>query len=82
MKSSNSLRTAGPRLPVCGNAVVVRRSSPIKFRDSTVTTRNRIREMMVRKKTRDENWQNHAERVPLGPLQMTRSLDGAIAELQ
>ena len=65
-----------------GHGLVTTKQEMAKFRDSTVTTRNRIHEMLIAKKTRDEIGKTMQSEFHWGPLQMTRSLDGAIAELQ
>jgi glyoxylase-like metal-dependent hydrolase (beta-lactamase superfamily II) len=65
-----------------GHGLVTTKQEMAKFRDSTVTTRNRIHEMVVQKKTRDEIGKTMQSEFHWGPLQMSRSLDGAIAELQ
>ena len=53
-----------------------------KFRDSTVAVRNRIHEMMQQKKTRDEIAKVMQSEFHWGELQLSRSLDGAMAEMQ
>ncbi len=54
-----------------------------KLRDSTVAVRNRIHEMMQQKKTRDEIAKVMQSGFPArGELQLSCSLDGAMAEMQ
>ena len=65
-----------------GHGLVTTQQEMANFRDSTVTTRNRIHEMVVAKKTRDEIGKTMQSEFHWGPLQMKRGLDGAIAESQ
>jgi len=53
-----------------------------KFRDTTITVRNRMHEMVSQKKTRDEISKTMQSEFHWGPLQMALSLDGAMAEMR
>jgi cyclase len=63
-----------------GHGDVTTRQEMIKFRDSTVATRNRIHEMSVQKKSRDDIAKMLQTEFHWGPLQMAH-VDGAIAEM-
>ncbi len=67
---------------VPGHGVVTTKPEMKKFRDSTVAVRNRIHEMMQQKKTRDEIAKVMQSEFHWGELQLSRSLDGAMAEMQ
>ena len=67
---------------VPGHGNVTNKTEMRKFRDSTLTVRNRVREMILQKKTKDEIAKMLQSEFKWGQLQMARSLDGMIAELQ
>jgi len=67
---------------VPGHGVVTTRREMAKFRDSTLTLRNRIHEMIVQKKTRDEIVKMLQTEFHWAQLHLDRSLNGALAELQ
>jgi glyoxylase-like metal-dependent hydrolase (beta-lactamase superfamily II) len=67
---------------VPGHGNVTNKAEMRRFRDSTLTVRNRVREMIVQKKTRDEIAKMLQSEFKWGQLQMMRALDGMIAELQ
>ena len=53
-----------------------------KFRDTTLSVTNRIHEMLQQKKTKDEIGKVMQSDFHWGPLQLSRSLDGAMVEMQ
>ncbi|HYR89987.1 MAG TPA: MBL fold metallo-hydrolase [Terriglobia bacterium] len=67
---------------VPGHGVVTTKREMARFRDSTVTLRNRIHEMIVQKKTRDEIVKMLQTEFHWAQLHLDRSLTGALAELQ
>ena len=67
---------------VPGHGVVTTKQELAKFRDSTIVVRNRIHDMIVQKKTRDEISTMLQTEFHWGPLNITRGLDGAMAELR
>lgn len=67
---------------VPGHGAVTNKREMAKFRDSTLAVRNRIHEMIVQKKSKDEIAKAMESEFHWGPLQLGRGLDGAIAELQ
>jgi glyoxylase-like metal-dependent hydrolase (beta-lactamase superfamily II) len=67
---------------VPGHGNVTNKTEMRRFRDSTLTVRNRVREMILQKKTRDEIAKMLQSEFKWGQLQMARALDGMIAELQ
>ncbi len=67
---------------VPGHGVVTTKREMAKFRDSTMTLRNRIHEMIVQKKTRDEIVKMLQTDFHWAQLHFDRSLNGALAELQ
>ena len=67
---------------VPGHGGITNRSEVMKFRQITIDVRNRVHEMNVQKKSRDEISKMLQTDFHWGPLQMTRGLDGVIAEMQ
>ena len=67
---------------VPGHGPVTNKEQMRKFRDSTVTLNNRIHGMVVQKKTRDEIAKMLQTEFHWGDLQLSRGLDGAMAELR
>jgi glyoxylase-like metal-dependent hydrolase (beta-lactamase superfamily II) len=67
---------------VPGHGTVTTKREMAKFRDSTVTLRNRIHEMIVQKKTRDEIAKMLQAEFHWAQLHLDRSLNGALVELQ
>jgi len=67
---------------VPGHGNVTTKREMAKFRDSTLTLRNRIHEMIVAKKSRDEIAQMLRKEFHWEQLHMDRGLDGALAELR
>ena len=53
-----------------------------RFRDTTMTVRTRVHDMVVQKKTKDEIAKMLMADFKWGQLQMMRSLDGMLVELQ
>jgi hypothetical protein len=53
-----------------------------KFRASTVTLRNRVHEMVVQKKSRDEVAGMLKKEFHFAQLHLDRSLDGLMVEMQ
>ena len=51
---------------VPGHGVVTTKAEMRKYRDSTLRLRNRVHELVVQKKSRDDIAKVHARRVPLG----------------
>ena len=67
---------------VPGHGVVTTKREMAKFRDSTLTLRNRIHEMIVQKKSRDDIAQMLRKEFHWEQLHLDRGLDGALAELR
>jgi cyclase len=67
---------------VPGHGNVTSKAEMRKFRDSTLRLRNRIHEMIVAKKTRDEITAMLKSEFHWADLHLARGLDGALAELQ
>lgn len=67
---------------VPGHGPVVTKKEMAKFRDSTLTLRNRIHEMLVQKKTREEIADMLKKEFHWAQLHLDRGLDGAMAELR
>jgi len=67
---------------VPGHGNVTTKREMAKFRDSTLTLRNRIHEMIVAKQSRDEIAQMLRKEFHWEQLHMDRGLDGALAELR
>jgi glyoxylase-like metal-dependent hydrolase (beta-lactamase superfamily II) len=67
---------------VPGHGVVTTKAEMRKFRDSTLALRNRIHEMIVQKKTREEIAKMLQAEFHWAELHLARGLDGALAELQ
>ena len=67
---------------VPGHGGITNRDGVVKFRQTTVDVRNRVHEMNVQKKTKEEISKMLQADFHWGPLQMTRGLDGVIAEMQ
>ena len=67
---------------VPGHGVVTTKQEMRKFRESTLRLRNRIHEMIVQKKTRDEIAKMLQAEFHWAQLHLDRGLDGALAELQ
>ncbi len=67
---------------VPGHGNVTTKAEMAKFRQSTITVRNRIHELVMQKKSRDEIAKTMQSEFHWGPLQMALSLDGAMAEMR
>lgn len=67
---------------VPGHGVVTTKQEMRKFRDSTLTLRNRVHEMMVQKKTRPEVEKMLRAEFHFADLHIQRSLDGLMVEMQ
>ena len=67
---------------VPGHGPVTTRAEMAKFRDSTVTLRNRVHEMVGQKKSRDEVAAMLKKEFNFAQLHLDRSLDGLMAEMQ
>jgi len=67
---------------VPGHGNVTSKAEMRKFRDSTLRLRNRVHEMIVAKKTRDEITAMLKTEFHWADLHLARGLDGALAELQ
>jgi cyclase len=67
---------------VPGHGVVTTRQEMRKFRDSTLRLRNRVHELVVMKKTRDDIAKMLRAEFHWEQLHLDRGLDGAIAEMQ
>ena len=67
---------------VPGHGNVTTKPDMAKFRDSTLTLRNRIHEMIVQKKSRDDIAQMLRKEFHWEQLHLDRGLDGALAELR
>jgi len=67
---------------VPGHGNVTTKAEMRKFRDSTLRLRNRIHEMIVAKKTRDDITAMLKSEFHWADLHLSRGLDGALAELQ
>jgi cyclase len=67
---------------VPGHGPVTTKQEMRKFRDSTVTFRNRVHEMLVQKKTRDEIATMLRNEFHWADLHVNVSLNGAMVELQ
>jgi cyclase len=67
---------------VPGHGPVTTREQLRKFRDSTITLNNRIHDLLLQKKTRDEIAKIMQTEFHWGDLQLSRGLDGAMAELR
>ena len=67
---------------VPGHGVVTTKQEMRKFRDSTVKLRNRIHELVVQKKSRDDISKVMRSEFHWADLHVMVSLDGAIAEMQ
>ena len=67
---------------VPGHGTVTTKREMAKFRESTMTLRNRIHEMIVQKKTRDDIVQMLRKEFHWEQLHLDRGLDGALAELR
>ena len=67
---------------VPGHGVVTTKAELRKFRDSTLRLRNRVHELVVQKKTRDDVAKMLRAEFHWEQLHLDRGLDGAIAEMQ
>jgi cyclase len=67
---------------VPGHGDVTTKQEMRKFRDSTLKLRNRIHELLVQKKTRDDIARMLQSEFHWAQLHLDRGLDGAMAELQ
>jgi cyclase len=67
---------------VPGHGPVTTKQEMRKFRDSTLTFRNRVHEMLVQKKTRDEIATSLRNEFHWADLHVNVSLNGAMVELQ
>jgi cyclase len=67
---------------VPGHGVVTTKAEMRKFRDSTLRLRNRVHELVVQKKTRDDIAKMLRAEFHWEQLHLDRGLDGAIAEMQ
>jgi cyclase len=67
---------------VPGHGNVTTKQEMRKFRESTVTLRNRVHEMVVQKKTKADVEKMLRADFHFGDLHITRSLDGLMAEMQ
>jgi glyoxylase-like metal-dependent hydrolase (beta-lactamase superfamily II) len=67
---------------VPGHGNVTTRAEMVKFRASTVTLRNRVHEMVVQKKSKDEVAQMLKKEFDFAQLHLDRSLDGLMAEMR
>jgi glyoxylase-like metal-dependent hydrolase (beta-lactamase superfamily II) len=67
---------------VPGHGVVTTKAELRKFRDSTLRLRNRVHELVVQKKTRDDIAKMLRAEFHWEQLHLDRGLDGAIAEMQ
>jgi cyclase len=67
---------------VPGHGVVTTKAEMRKFRDSTLRLRNRVHELVVQKKTRDDVAKMLRAEFHWEQLHLDRGLDGAIAEMQ
>ena len=67
---------------VPGHGSVTTKQEMRKFRDSTLTFRNRVHELLVQKKTRDEIATALRKEFHWADLHVDVSLNGAMAELQ
>jgi hypothetical protein len=67
---------------VPGHGIVTTKQEMRKFRDSTLTLRNRVHEMVVQKKTRDEIAKMLQSDYHWIQILLDRSLDGLIGELR
>ena len=67
---------------VPGHGNVTTKAEMRRFRDTTMTVRTRAHDMIVQKKTKDEIAKMLMSDFKWGQLQMMRSLDGMLVELQ
>lgn len=67
---------------VPGHGVVTTKQEMRKFRDSTLTLRNRVHEMLVQKKSRDEVAKMLQTEFHWQQLHLDRGLDGAMGEMK
>ena len=67
---------------VPGHGNVTTKQEMAKFRQTTISVRNRIHELVSQKKTRDEIAKAMQSEFHWGELQLARSLDGAMAEMR
>jgi glyoxylase-like metal-dependent hydrolase (beta-lactamase superfamily II) len=67
---------------VPGHGVVTTKHEMAKFRDSTLTLRNRVHEMLVQKKSRDEVAKMLQTEFHWQQLHLDRGLDGAMGEMK
>ena len=67
---------------VPGHGAISNRDGVMKFRQTTIDVRNRVHEMDVQKKSKDDISKMLQADFHWGPLQLTRALDGVIAEMQ
>jgi glyoxylase-like metal-dependent hydrolase (beta-lactamase superfamily II) len=67
---------------VPGHGPVATRADMAKFRASTVTLRNRVHDMLVQKKTRDQVSQMLQKEFHFAQLHLDRSLDGLMVEMR
>jgi glyoxylase-like metal-dependent hydrolase (beta-lactamase superfamily II) len=67
---------------VPGHGVVTTKQEMRKFRDGTLALRNRVHEMLVQKKSRDDIAKMLQSEFHWAQLHLDRGLDGAMAELQ
>ncbi len=65
-----------------GHGVVTTKQEMRKFRDSTLRLRNRVHELVVQKKTRDDIAKMLRAEFHWADLHLERGLDGVIAENQ
>lgn len=67
---------------VPGHGPVTTRAEMAKFRESTVALRNRVHEMVVQKKSRDQVADMLKKEYNFAQLHLERSLDGLMVEMQ
>jgi cyclase len=67
---------------VPGHGVVTTKQEMAKFRDSTLTLRNRVHEMLAQKKSRDEVAKMLQSEFHWQQLHLDRGLDGAMGEMK
>ena len=67
---------------VPGHGNVTTKQEMAKFRQTTISVRNRIHDLVSQKKTRDEIAKIMQSEFHWGELQFARSLDGAMAEMR
>lgn len=67
---------------VPGHGLVTTKAEMAKFRDSTVTLRNRVHQMLVQNKSRDEVAAMLKKEFHFAQLHLDRSLDGLMVEMR